>query len=165
MQSAALQAILDERDLSRLVTRMSVGMDLRDYQMFRDAWADEVDMDVPPMGGDSVPLAGILRADDYARGVIAMVSEFTVTQHVSTNHLITLEGDSAKCVSYVVGYHVLADKAPDATFVVGARYDFTGRRLPQGWRIVQLKWTPLWTTGNEGLFPEVARRLSAKAQA
>ena len=160
MNEAAVRTLLDENEIRKLVIRMSNGMDLRDYDMFRSAWADEVELDIPAMGGDAVPLSGKLSADVYAQGVITMLSEFTATQHCSTNHLIDIEGDIATCACYTLATHYLSVGALDPWNSVGARYDFTAHRLPQGWRIVTLKWTRLWSSGNEGLWPEVARRVA-----
>ncbi|HLY56907.1 MAG TPA: nuclear transport factor 2 family protein, partial [Stellaceae bacterium] len=96
-------------------------------------------------------------------GVIAMLSQFAATQHCSINHLIEVDGDAATCSCYTYATHYLEDGLSDPWNIVGARYDFTARRLPQGWRIVSLKWTRLFDQGNAGVWPEVARRLAAQS--
>jgi hypothetical protein len=160
---AAVQNLVDENEIRKLVVRMSVGMDQRNFAMFRSAWADEVDLDIPAMGGDSVPLSGKLDADAYARGVLEMLSQFAATQHCSVNHLIEVDGDSAACCCYTYATHYLEGGLSDPWNIVGARYDFTAERLPRGWRIVRLKWTRLFDQGNSGVWPEVARRLAAQS--
>jgi len=157
-----LRRLDDENQIRRLVIRMSNAMDMRDAAMFRECFADEVELDIPPLGGDSVPLSGMLRADDYAAGVIRLLSEFKATQHVSTNHDISVAGDSAACTCYTLATHLLPLDDGDQWSTIGARYDMEARRLPDaGWRIARFKWTRLWSSGNALLWQEVSRRLAA----
>jgi hypothetical protein len=159
-----LQRLSDEHEVRRLAIRMSNGMDARDYDLFRSSWADEVELDVPPLAGDAVPLSGKLKADDYARGVIALLSHYKATQHVSTNHDVEVDGDEATCVCYTLATHFLPVENGDPWLTAGARYDFTARRFrPAGWKIVKFKVTQLWASGNYNLWREVTRSLRKAA--
>jgi hypothetical protein len=149
-----------ENEVRKLVLKMSLGMDMRDFDILRAAWADEVEFDIPAFG-----LNGPLRADDYVRGSIDSLSEFKATQHVSTNHDVTVDGDSATCISYVLATHQLPMDDGDQWCTVGARYDIVARRLSIGWRTVRFKWTRLWTSGNYMVFDEANRRLAARRAA
>ena len=102
-------------------------MDARDAALYRSAWADEIDLDLPPLGG--LPLSGRLRADDYTADAIALVSEFKATQHVSTNHLIAVEGDRGSCICYTHATHYLPVEQGEPWLTVGVRYDLSARRL------------------------------------
>jgi hypothetical protein len=157
-----LRRLDDENEIRKLVIGFSLGMDARDYTMFRAAWADEVDLDLPPLARDTVPFSGVQQADDYARGVIAMLSEFVATQHVSANHLIEVDGDTATCTCYTLAQHYLPVASGDPWLTAGARYDLAARRFDIGWRFVRFKLTGLWTAGNGSLWRVVAGRLAAK---
>lgn len=149
-----------ENEIKKLVIGFSLAMDARDYQLFRASWADEIELELPPVGGDAVPLAGRQRADDYARGVIALLSQFKATQHVSTNHLVSLDGTGASCTCYTLAQHYLPVETGEAWLTVGARYDLTAQLLDElGWRFVRFKLTHLWSRGNNGLWSEATRRL------
>ena len=166
MSGDELSVLVDRSDISQMICRLALGMDLRDREMFQSCWADEFYLSVPPLAGDAVPLEGNMRAEEHARNVIAMLSEFTATQHVLANHLIDVEGDTASCCAYLIGTHTLAGvEDGDPIQTIGARYDFQCNRTPQGWKITNMKWTRYWSTGNGGLWDIVGKRVAAKAEA
>ncbi len=158
-----VQRLDDENDIRKLVIAFSIAMDARDEAMFRASFADEVDLAIPPLGGDAVPLSGLVRGDDYARGVIALLSGFRATQHVSTNHLISVDGDAATCICYTHATHHMPIEQGDPWLTIGARYDIDARRIAgQGWRIVKFRWNEQWSEGNAGLWAVATARLEAK---
>jgi hypothetical protein len=158
-----LRRIADESAVRDLVIGFSNGMDARDEALFRASFADEVVLDIPPMGGDAVTLSGPVSGDDYARGVIALLSGFAATQHVSTNHLVAVDGDAASCICYTHATHYLPDEGVHPWLTLGARYDIVARRFPaQGWRITGFRWTGQWAEGNAGLWDIVVAKLKAK---
>jgi len=131
---------------------------------FRASFADEVDLAIPPLGGDAVPLSRIVAGDDYARGVIALLSGFAATQHVSSNHFVTVDGDEASCVCYTHATHYLPYKDSHPWLTIGARYDIAARRIEgQGRRIVRFRWKEQWAEGNSGVWEIATARLKARA--
>ena len=159
------KVLVDRSDIGQMICKLALGMDLRDREMFQSCWADEFFLSVPPLAGDAVPLEGNMRAEDHARNVIDMLSEFKSTHHVLTNHLIDVRGDTATCCVYLIGTHTLADVEDGGPVqTIGARYDFQCARTPEGWKITHLVWTRHWSTGNGGLWDIVGRRVAAKAQ-
>ncbi len=166
---AALQRLVDESDIKKLITRLSFAMDLRDREMYRSVFAEEIECDITPIAGDAVPLTGTMNTAAFAGDVIDMLSEFTMTQHVNTMHLVDVDGDDATLMSYVIGTHYLERQAgdgathcPDPWNTIGARYDMRARRFPEGWRFVAFKWRMMWTRDNHHLWNEVAQRFTAR---
>ena len=158
-----IRILKDRSDIQQMVARLALGMDLRDESMFQSCWADEFYLSVPPLAGDGVPLEGNMRADEHARNVITMLSEFKATQHVLTNHHIELNGDTASCSVYLIGTHTMAGvEEGDPIQTIGARYDFDCARTDSGWKISRMIWTRLWSTGNAGLWDIVGRRAAEK---
>src|SRR5262249_34917612 len=144
------------------VITFSNGMDARDTALYRSAFADEVELDIPPRATDVITLSGRVRADQYAMEVVRLLSGWEATQHVSTNHLITVDGDQGTCVCYVFATHYLPNDSGAPWLEVGSRYTVTARRLPDvGWRIVKLKSTHLWSRWNKSLWEEISRRIRA----
>ena len=163
MSSEALQLLMDRSDIQQMIARLALGMDTRNQAMFQSCWADEFYLSVPPLAGDGVPLEGNMRADEHARNVIVMLSEFKATQHVLTNHLIEVKGDKAECSVYLIGTHTMANvDGGDPIQTIGARYDFDCMRSDTGWKITRLIWTRYWSTGNAGLWDMVGRRAAEK---
>ena len=138
-----LQRLCDESEIRQLVHIWMDGIDTKSYDRLRSTWADEMETDFsgfPDMGGGPI-LSGKHPADDRRRGVIRMVSEFSATQQVVSNHVITVEGDHATCNCYVVATQHLASPDCEPCSVVGARYELEAVRLPMGWRLSRFKWT------------------------
>ncbi|ATE63671.1 nuclear transport factor 2 family protein [Rhizorhabdus dicambivorans] len=163
----ALSDLLDEHRIRRLILIWLDGIDTRDPAKIRAAWAEEMETEFigfPDMGGG--PIApGRHRTADRAEGLIRMIGQFSMTQHVSTNHLVTIEGDRATCSAYVLATHHMEVAGREPWSVIGARYDIEAARLAVGWRLTRLKWTRLWTSGNDALWAEAGRRMAAEAAA
>ena len=61
-----VQVLLDRSEISQMLCRLALGMDLRDREMFQACWADEFYLSVPPLAGEAVPLEGNMRAEEHA---------------------------------------------------------------------------------------------------
>lgn len=166
-----LKRLDDENEIKKLVIKFLFGVDVRSYDQFRASWADEVELyfvgfpsmaGFPPSGGDTSVLPGKVAADDYARAVIDMISEFTATQHIIGNHLVSVDGDQATSACYVIASHYLATGEGEPWSTIGVRYEPEARRFEDGWRITKFTWTHMWSTGNSGLWAEVGRRFSLR---
>jgi hypothetical protein len=162
----ALQRLIDENEIRRLVLTWFDGIDNHDPERIQSAWAEDVyteyvgfpDMGTPPIK------PGFGKMADRAKGAVRMLEEFTAHQHVNTNHLVEVNGDEAFCSSYGIGTHYLKMDMGDPWSTMGVRYEVHAERRPEGWRLTRLKWILLWMSGNDGIWQEVARRL-AKARA
>jgi 3-phenylpropionate/cinnamic acid dioxygenase small subunit len=119
-------------------TRYATGVDTRDLDLYRSCFTDEMDLDMSGMGmGEPMKIS----ADAWADQAISLVSGFQSTQHIITNHVITIEGDRATCVAYVQAQHY----NPETMYTVGGTYTNTLVRTPEGWKISKLKLTLAWT--------------------
>lgn len=161
-----LRRLIDESDIKALLVQLSYAFDERDSQMMRAVFADTVECDITPMGGDQVPMTGSLDADRLSKDVIRMLSTFDMTQHVNTMHRVRLDGDNAALTGYVVGTHFLSQLPASPVHeriepwnTIGARYDMGVHRFDHGWRFTTWKWRIMWSRENQGVWDEVARRL------
>jgi len=74
---------------------------------------------------------------------------FKVTQHVVTNPLVELQGDTARCSSYLTATHLQVRR--DGVLVrttEGSRYSDALVRGPEGWRISARKLERTWVDGS-----------------
>ncbi len=158
-----LRRLIDENAIRKLVIAFSNAMDARDVAMFRSAFADVVDLDIPPRAADVIVLQGKVNADTYAEQVIKLLSGFTATQHVSTNHQIEVDGDRATCVCYTHATHYLPIENGEHWLTAGSRYALEAERFPdKGWRFVKFRSTRMFSDGNLGLWDELNRRLTGQ---
>jgi hypothetical protein len=162
-----LATLAARSEIGQMICRLALGMDLRDAAMFADCFADEFALTVPPLGAGAQPMIGHrLNNVEHARNVIAMLSQFRATQHVLTNHLIDVDGDTARCCVYLIGTHIIDGiDSGDNIHTIGARYEFSCSRTAAGWKITELEWIRHWATGNEGLWAIAAQRLAESQSA
>lgn len=148
--NALLRRLLDRAEISDVQLRYATGTDSHDWDLFRSCFTDEVDVDFS--AGFGQPVARIA-ADDWVAGTGARMESFTATQHMITNQVITFDDDDhATGVAYVRASHHLPNGTGDSDSIVYGYYTNRFERTPSGWRISAVKLTPLWMTGNFGIF-------------
>ena len=147
---AELRRLLDRAEISEVQIRYATGTDSRDWELFRSCFTDEVEVDFSEGFGQP---ATRMTADAWVAGTAPRMESFKATQHMVTNHVITFDGDDhATCVSYVRASHHLPNSLGDSDQTVYGYYKNRFTRTPSGWRIASVKLTPLWMTGNFGVF-------------
>lgn len=121
--------------IGQLATIYALGMDLRDYDFARSAFAD----DAVGMGkGGPEPI------DEHLKNTYNMAASFQATQHVISNQYIDIDGDNATLWSYGVAHHkVTADSERDE-IIAGVIYKDKCRKDKNGWLIIERSVSPLW---------------------
>jgi 3-phenylpropionate/cinnamic acid dioxygenase small subunit len=66
------------------------------------------------------------------------------TQHYTTDHEVTVEGDEARCVNSLYAIHDVDGEEGRQIVPAGARYHARLRRTPEGWRIYELIIEETW---------------------
>jgi hypothetical protein len=69
------------------------------------------------------------------------------THHVSTNHMIEIDGDTAKARAYLIAIHVFDRTANARNARAGGWYDAELVRTDAGWRFSGVRLSIVWTTG------------------
>lgn len=73
------------------------------------------------------------------------------THHLTTNPLITVNGDHATLTAQQIAVFCLADGTPE--FTVGEEYRMEAVRTPHGWRLSRVAAELLWRTGPTATAP------------
>jgi SnoaL-like domain len=133
------------------------GVDTRDWPLFRSCFTDEIENDSSSSAGGSHPQ--LVNADDWVELVRRTINGMAATQHMITNHVITLEGDQATCVAYVQARHHLPNEKGDSEQVMYGYYTNRLVRTAEGWKIRARKLTVRWNEGNMHIFELARRRL------
>ena len=148
MQNSHLQLLRDESDIRAVILRFAVSLDMQDWAQCRSCFADKVYTDHSDLREDS---PSVISADEFVALRRAALSGLK-TQHVSTNHLITVNGNEASCVSGMVIYRRRFIERRQATFDTHCYYSHTLVRTQQGWKISRVKQTVLWNTGDPAIY-------------
>ena len=141
----------DERSLSDLRDRAAIidvvlglarALDLKDWGACRRCFTDVIETDYSDLRGEP---PSTIKADAFVE-LRRTALERLKTLHLSANHLVTVEGDRATCVSAAVIYRLRPED--------GERFDtycaYTHGLVRAGglWKIGTIKQTVYWNTGN-----------------
>ena len=148
------QQLCSRADIIDTHHRYALGIDRRDWLLFRSVFADRIHLDFSAWHGGE-PLE--IDADDWVKQVAARQSGFDATQHQMTNHTVTLTGTHAECITYIIARHYIRDGDCHHIQAIGGYYR---NRLVKAdnaeWKITHATLNLLWTHGSRALF-DVAR--------
>ena len=154
MDDSRLQRLLDKQEIIDSILRYASGIDMRDWALYRSAFADELEVDFTSWGGGT-PLK--LTADQWVANVRSTLAGFDGTQHTLTNFVVDVRGDEATAVVHMSAQHFLPNDKGDSTLLIGGYYTHDLVRTPTDWKIRRARLTVTWTTGNRQIF-EIARQ-------
>ena len=144
----------DKLAVAECLYRYAAGVDTRDWAMYRSVFADEVEFDFSGYEPGRVPVT--MAADDWVAGVRPLFGGLAATQHMMSNPLAELDGDSAQIMMYVRAHHVLDPGDPEAYYTVGGYYQNGLVRAGGLWKLVRVKLTVTWSLGHPAIM-EAAR--------
>jgi SnoaL-like domain len=136
--AADRQAIID------LTINYCWTLDGRDWQALREVFLP----DATAMLGSEC--AGI---DAIIERVSTALHHLDASQHLISNHQVSVDGDTATCRCYLQAQHVRKSAENGPNFIVAGRYQDQLVRTDRGWRISRRVLTVDWTEGN----PKVPR--------
>jgi hypothetical protein len=102
-----------------------------------------------------------MNADEWVAGVRSMFTRLAATQHLMTNPIVAVDGDTATCRMYVQAHHVYQADDPASWYTIGGYYDDTLVRSadgPVGWLLTGVTLTVLWRRGD----PRIMSRAAAE---
>ncbi len=132
-------------------------VDRHDWAKQRSTLADEVVID---FGG--VRPAQPIRADDLVAWAKNAHGKMNLTQHMSFNHEIAIDGDKARSYSYGQTLHQHPVSVGEDFWHLYARYEHDLRLELDGWKITRIKMTPVYQLGNSNIIDQVIKDEAAK---
>lgn len=141
---STVQILSDRIAIQEVIIRTAMAMDLRDWELLHGCFLDSILTDYSDLRGDP---PAIISADDYvAKRKIALSP--LKTQHLSSNHLITIDGDTAHCSSQMVIYRRKLTDAGMSHFDTHCHYEYSLQRTESGWKISRIKQVVFWNEGD-----------------
>jgi 3-phenylpropionate/cinnamic acid dioxygenase small subunit len=132
---------MDRFDIIDTCTGMAWYADRREWDKLAEVFADQVTLDYTSLnGGEPATLTPgqIIGAWKEALGAYA------ATQHLLSNHLVTVDGDTAVCTASFQATH---RKPDDHLWTLGGTYRFDLAQGRSGWRITSVVMTADWSDG------------------
>jgi len=127
--------LADHHAVSQLCKIYAIGMDMRDYDLARSAFADDARIE----GRE-----GFEPVDDSLPKTYAIASSFQATQHVIANQYVDLTGDTAVVWSYGIAHHKVGRGEDRDEIIAGVQYRDTCRRTENGWLIAERSIANQW---------------------
>ena len=144
----------DKLAVAETIYHYALGIDTKDFDLYRSIFADQVEIDFSSYEGSSVVEPSSLAGDQWVRRVQPLFVGLAATQHTMTNPLAEIEGDSATCRMYMQAHHVYEPDKDDSWFTLGGFYDDSLVRSdlsPTGWLLTGVKLTVLWRKGDHSI--------------
>ena len=165
-----LQRLLDERDLGELIHRYAMGLDTRDWVLWRSIFTDQIDVDFSDWQPEPPPRR--VAADAWVRSAQRLFAGFEATQHFIAPPSCVIAGDRATMTAHMRAEHWLTtgprepseSSSERAMPLGGDRYTMFGTytdrcvRTPDGWRISAVTLSLVRQEGNRDVMRLAARR-------
>ncbi len=150
MAELELSALQDRAAISDVVHAYATGLDRREWTLFRSIFLDKIEMDFRSVG----LRVGPYDADRWVADAKRLFRGFKATQHTSTNHVHTLRGNEATCVSNMQAEHFIEREPDDGLadgedrWTIGGYYVNELVRTDEGWKLSKVTLNVTWQTGN-----------------
>lgn len=159
MAAEKVEVLVARAELQELIHRYAFGIDTRDWALFRSIFADELYMDFSSFSGAP---GEHMSGDTWVARCRAMLPGFDATQHLLSNFMFDLDGDSGKVTVYMQAEHFIANRDGDASHTLGGYYVHQVRRGPPGWKIHGTTLNVTWSRGNRHVYQLAAARVAGK---
>lgn len=149
MNDSTLQQLLDREAIKEVRAQLAQALDYQDWALFESLFTEEVEADFTAY---SVPAQKITREALRQSYQHNLSREGLRTQHISSNFRITINGDTAQCISNFIGQHYIKGFEGGEEFFLRAEYTDQLTRTESGWKIHALTLTTLfYVTGNPAI--------------
>ena len=139
----ALQELIDRAAISDVLNSYATAVDTRDWPLFRSLFTDPLFLDFSTFH----PSLKREMALDELMEITMRMAAFDATQHLSSNHRHTIEGDRGTCVSYMHASHFMKHDGQDHYCLLCGYYTYELQRTGDGWKIDRYGLT---VTGQDG---------------
>jgi hypothetical protein len=146
--AAQLQWLVDRAQISDLLVEFARTLDEQDWDANTALYTE----DGVFSAGDAFTLRG--HAELRRAGTPDGLGRYRRTWHLSANHAIRIDADTAHTRSYLIGVHLPDDDTFHHADGAGG-YDCTLHRAPDGWRFTTVRVEEVWHAGEP--LPHVPR--------
>ena len=156
----------DHQQICELVYTYALGIDTRNWALYRSIFADEVAIDFTSYSGGR-PFA--IAVDAWLDRVKPVFTGLAATQHSMTNPIVRIDGSdnniakTATCTMSMQAFHALepttsAVTTDENSFTLGGYYRDTFVRSADRWLVSGVTLAVLWRRGNESVMASAAQR-------
>lgn len=139
--------LADRAAIVDVLYRYATALDGRDWDLLSEVFTEDA---------VGVYTGRINRTFEGREAIVGLVSSaltgLDVSQHMISNPVVQIDGDSAESRCYLRAQHYMAHPPAGATtHEVGGTYHDRLVRTPAGWRIAHRRLEVTWSNGNAGI--------------
>jgi 3-phenylpropionate/cinnamic acid dioxygenase small subunit len=133
----------DVVEITQLLYRYARAIDARDWKALEGVFTPDARIHYAVERGVE------LQFPELGKWLARAMKIFKATQHVITNPLVEIDGDNARCTSYLTGTHVQVrrDSSAEVLTTEGSTYSDELVRTRVGWRISARRLERTWIDG------------------
>lgn len=135
----------DRDEILETCARYGWHADLREWDLMAELFTEQVELDNTGMPGGG---KRVVDRESMIAGWAEMFDTIDVTQHLMTNQLVRIDGDTARCDAQFFAQHIATVPVGEPALIVAGSYRFGLVRTEGGWRIDALRIAMSWTDGN-----------------
>jgi hypothetical protein len=140
-----IQWLVDRAQISDLLFSFARSLDTKDAASYVSNYAEGGILELPDPTSSTGEFVTVSRDKMLEFVQKGLIESYSGTHHMSTNHQITVTGDTAVSRSYLQAVHVR--ESPFDHWDAGGWYDCNYVRTPEGWRFTRVKLTAVWLAG------------------
>lgn len=138
----------DNAKIIEVCTRFAWHADHREWDALQALFTDVVLLDYTSLnGGEPARLDAATLVGNWAK----VLGGFDATQHLITNHLVEVTGDTARCTAAYQATHRLNSSVGGSLWTLGGDYQFELIRSDARWLISAVTMRATWGDGNQHL--------------
>jgi hypothetical protein len=141
----AVRDLLEKEAIAKVLNRLFMATDARDWPRVRECFADSVHFDVTSLAGGQ---PARLSPAEITAGWEAGLLPLDALHHQTGNLEISVSGDEATASCYGVAWHYRRTRSGRNTRVFVGSYDFHLVRADGAWRIDLLRFNSKFVDGN-----------------
>jgi ketosteroid isomerase-like protein len=138
-----LRTLVDTQAVVQVTLRYATAIDSRDWDLFASCFAVDAVAHYHQPGQDDIH-----GRDAILAFMQAGIEPLTGTQHFVSNHVVSIDGDSATCVSYVASQHVRRKAEGGPLLMIAGIYRDQLQRIDNSWEITRRDAHGSWVAGN-----------------
>lgn len=135
----------DHDEIRQLMAIYAYTLDTKDYDGVTACFTPDATTEYR---GHSLLLQGHAQIGAHMKRALEPLE---VTQHLFTNFIIDVEGDTGKLKCDILAQHVRQGE----NYLAGGKYDVDVRRVAGKWKISRVSAGAVWSEGNRSMLPKV----------
>jgi ketosteroid isomerase-like protein len=138
----------DREQIQHLMAVYAHALDNKDYDGVTDCFAADA---VIRYEGHSDTLTGQPKIYAHMRGSL---EKLDATQHMFSNFLIDIAGDTARLKCDVLAQHVRNGAEGQQNYLAGGKYSVELKKIQGSWKFSRVHGRSVWREGNVDLLPK-----------